>query len=90
MTADYHAAVQDHLVDLLHVDGSLAALIEMAPGADHLLVVNVAVAPACQGQGFGRVLLAHAEAVATSLGSAGSATGWSARRCIRSSAWPCI
>lgn len=68
MTADYNAAVRDHLVDLLHVDGSLVTLIEMAPGADHLLVVNVAVAPACQGQGFGRVLLAHAEAVATSLG----------------------
>ena len=68
MTADYHAAVRDHLVDLLHVDSSLVALIEMAPGADHLLVVNVAVAPAYQGQGFGRVLLAHAEAVATSLG----------------------
>lgn len=68
MTADYDAAVRDHLVDLLHVDGSLVALIEMAPGADHLLVVNVAVAPACQGQGFGRALLAHAEAVATSLG----------------------
>lgn len=68
MTADYHAAVRDHLVDLLHVDGSLVALIEMAPGADHLLIVNVAVAPASQGRGFGRVLLAHAEAVATSLG----------------------
>lgn len=58
MTADYDAAVRDYLVDLLHVDGSLVALIEMAPGADHLLVVNVAVAPACQGQGFGPALLA--------------------------------
>jgi len=68
MTADHAAAVRDHLVDLLHVDGSLVALIEMVPGTDHLLVVNVAVAPACQGQGSGRLLLAHAEAVAASLG----------------------
>lgn len=64
MTADYDVAMRDHLVDLLQVDGELATLIEMAIGADHLLIVNVAVAPACQGQGFGRVLLSHAEAVA--------------------------
>lgn len=68
MTADYDAAVRDHLVDLLHVDGELAALIEMAPGADHLLIVNVAVAPGFQGQGHGRALMAHAEEVARSLG----------------------
>ncbi len=61
-------AVRDHLVDLLHRDGELVGLIEMFPKADHLLVVNVAVAPAFQGRGFGLVLLAHAEAVARSLG----------------------
>lgn len=68
MTADYDMAVRDHLVDLLKVGGNLVALIEMAPGADHLLIVNVAVAPAFQGQGHGRALLAHAEDVAKSLG----------------------
>lgn len=68
MTADYDVAVRDHLVDLLQVDGELVALIEMAPGVDHLLIVNVAVAPASQSRGFGRRLLAHAEAVAGSLG----------------------
>jgi len=68
MTTDYDAAVRDHLVDLLHVDDRLVALIEMLPGADHLLIVNVAVMPTAQGRGFGRVLLAHAEAVARSLG----------------------
>ena len=68
MTADYDAAVRDHLVDLLQVGGETVALIEMAPGADHLLIVNVAVAPAFQGQGHGRALMAHAEAVAGSLG----------------------
>ena len=68
MTADYDMAVRDHLVDLLEVGGKTAALIEMAPGADHLLVVNVAVAPAFQGHGHGRALMAHAEEVARSLG----------------------
>ena len=53
---------------MLHVDGTLLELIEMAPGDHHLLIVNVAVAPASQGRGFGRILLAHAEAVAGSLG----------------------
>ena len=68
MTADYDMAVRDHLLDLLHVDGILAALIEMAPGAGHLLVVNVAVAPDFQGHGHGRALMAHAEEVARSRG----------------------
>jgi ribosomal protein S18 acetylase RimI-like enzyme len=68
MTADYEAAVCDHLVDMLHLDGKPAALIEMYPETDHLLVVNVAVSPACQGRGYGRALLAHAEDVARSLG----------------------
>jgi ribosomal protein S18 acetylase RimI-like enzyme len=64
MTADYDAAVRDHLIDLLRADGEAVALIEMAPKPDHLLIVNVAVVPAQQGRGHGRALLAHAEEVA--------------------------
>ncbi len=67
MTADYDAALRDHLIDLLQVDGEAAALIEMAPKPDHLLIVNVAVAPTYQGKGYGRALMAHAEEVARSL-----------------------
>jgi GNAT superfamily N-acetyltransferase len=67
MIADYDAALRDHLVDLLHVGGEAVALIEMAPKADHLLIVNVAVAPTYQGKGHGRALMAHAEDVARSL-----------------------
>ena len=70
MTADYEPAVRDHLVDLLQADGELVGLVEMAPAADHLLVVNVAVAPGAQGKGFGRFLMAHAEKIAASLGAA--------------------
>ena len=67
MTADYDAALRDHLIDLLQVDGEAVALIEMAPKADHLLIVNVAVAPTYQGKGYGSALMAHAEEVARSL-----------------------
>jgi ribosomal protein S18 acetylase RimI-like enzyme len=67
MKADYSAALREHLVDLLYVEGRLAALIETIPQADHLLIENVAVLPALQGRGFGRRLIAHAEALAVSL-----------------------
>jgi GNAT superfamily N-acetyltransferase len=68
MAADYDAAVRDHLIDLLHVGGEIVALVEMILAADHLLIENVAVAPAFQGHGYGRRLMAHAEALARSLG----------------------
>lgn len=68
MGADYEAAVRNHRIDLLHRGGTLAALIEMIPEADHLLIENVAVAPAFQGRGLGRQLMAHAEGVAASIG----------------------
>ena len=68
MTADYVEAVRNHRIDLLYVDGGLAALVEMIPQADHLLIENVAVLPDFQGRGLGRKLMAHAERVAASLG----------------------
>lgn len=70
MTADYAAAVAEHRIDLLHLGGRLAGLIEMVPSADHLLIQNVAVSPAAQGRGLGRTLIEHAERVARSLGHA--------------------
>ncbi|MBZ3693479.1 GNAT family N-acetyltransferase [Phyllobacterium calauticae] len=68
MGADYEHAVQHHLVDLLYADGELAGLIEMIRESGCLLIENVAVAPAFQGRGYGRLLLTHAEALAGSLG----------------------
>lgn len=68
MVADYEAAVAKHRFDLLYVDGELAALIETIAKGDHLLVENVAVAPAFQKRGLGRKLMAHAEAVAAQSG----------------------
>lgn len=68
MTADYEAAVRDHVVNVLYLDRELVALIEMRPEVDHLLIVNVAVLPGHQGRGYGRALLAHAEELTVSLG----------------------
>jgi ribosomal protein S18 acetylase RimI-like enzyme len=68
MTADYAEAVRGHRIDLLHLEGALAALIETIAEADHLLIDNVAVSPAFQGRGLGRKLMAHAEQIAVSSG----------------------
>jgi ribosomal protein S18 acetylase RimI-like enzyme len=68
MAADYDAAVRDHLIDLLYIGGEVVALVETILAADHLLIENVAVAPAFQGRGFGRRLMAHAEQLAVLLG----------------------
>lgn len=57
MIADYAEAVRKHRIDPLDIDGRLAALIEMVPAADHLLIENIAVAPARQGQGIGKSCL---------------------------------
>jgi len=68
MTADYDRAVAEHVIDLHEESGSLVALIEMIPQADHILIENIAVHPDRHGQGFGSRLLTHAEDVARSLG----------------------
>jgi ribosomal protein S18 acetylase RimI-like enzyme len=68
MQADYDRAVREHRVDLAYRDGALAGLVETIEQPDHLLIENVAVSPAFQGRGIGRMLLAHAEQLATALG----------------------
>jgi ribosomal protein S18 acetylase RimI-like enzyme len=68
MTADHRAAIRDHRIDLLHLAGRLAALIETIAHADHLLIENIAVAPEFQHRGLGRRLLAHAEHLAAAQG----------------------
>ena len=68
MTANYNTAIRLNRVDLAHVEGELAGLIETIDRSDHLLIENVAVAPQRHGQGFGRALMAHAETVARAAG----------------------
>jgi len=67
MAADHDRAVREHIVDLLLVGAEPAGLIEMVDEGDHLLIENVAIAPAFQRRGCGGVLVAHAEEVARSL-----------------------
>jgi ribosomal protein S18 acetylase RimI-like enzyme len=68
MTVDYAAAVREHRFDLAYQAGELVGLIETETAPDHLLVVNVAVAPDRQSGGLGRRLLTHAEALAREQG----------------------
>jgi len=68
MTADYARAVIEHRIDLIELEGRLAALAELSIEPDHLLIVNLAVAPDRQGQGLGAALLQHADDVAGELG----------------------
>jgi ribosomal protein S18 acetylase RimI-like enzyme len=72
MRVDYDEAVLKHRFDLLYEGDTLAALIETAAepenAPDHLMIVNVAVAPAFQGRGLGRRLMAHAERLASDAG----------------------
>ncbi len=68
MQADYERAVREHRIDLALVADELAGLIETIELPDHLLIENVAVAPAFQGKGLGRRLMAHAEQLAKELG----------------------
>ena len=67
MAADYERAVRDHIVDLMFVGTELAGLVETVNEGDHLLIENVAIAPAFQRKGYGGLLVAHAEQVARSL-----------------------
>lgn len=71
MTIDYAEALKAHRFDLLHVGEDLAALIETVADEDQLLVVNVAVRPACQGRGLGVRLMALAEQIAADAGLSG-------------------
>ena len=68
MNVDYEQAVQTHAIELAYEDGTLVALIEIIPAADHLLLENIAVAPAHQRQGLGHRLMARIEALARARG----------------------
>jgi ribosomal protein S18 acetylase RimI-like enzyme len=68
MTVDYNAAIRDHLVELAYLDDIAVGLIELIPAADHLLLENIAIDPAAQGQGIGRRLMQRVEEHAIAMG----------------------
>jgi len=61
MTADYDAAVASHQMWVIEDGGVIVAALELIPEKDVLLIENVAVDPAQQGTGLGKLLLAFAE-----------------------------
>ena len=61
MLDDYRARVAEGAASVLTVDGAVAGVLVLLPEADHLLLDNVAVAPARKGTGLGGLLMRHAE-----------------------------
>lgn len=70
MQADYGALIAAGKVHVLDRHG-IAGVIVHYPRGDHIHVENLAVLPEARGNGFGRRLMAHAEAAALRLRLAG-------------------
>jgi GNAT superfamily N-acetyltransferase len=64
MEANYAQAIAQHQVWIVDGEAGIAAVLELIPQDDHLLIENIAVDPARQGGGLGRRLMAFAEAEA--------------------------
>jgi GNAT superfamily N-acetyltransferase len=64
MLDDYAARVAEGVVWVVEQGAAIVGIIVLLPKADYLLLDNIAVAPAHQGIGLGRQLLAFAEAEA--------------------------
>lgn len=61
MVADFRAQIEAGHVHVIEVGGAVAGFIVLYRWRDHVRVENVAVFPACQGEGLGRALLSFAE-----------------------------
>jgi GNAT superfamily N-acetyltransferase len=61
MLDDYSARVSEGVVSVIEDGKTIVGVLVLLPKPDHLLLDNIAVSPAHQGQGFGRRLLEFAE-----------------------------
>jgi GNAT superfamily N-acetyltransferase len=68
MDADYAAHVAAGEAAVFEQDGTIAGLVIWRPEADHGFIDNVAVDPARQGHGIGRLLIAWVEGEAARRG----------------------
>src|SRR5215469_6267222 len=68
MLDDYGARISEGVVWVIEEGSTIAGIIVLLPRPDYLLLDNIAVAPARQGAGLGRQLLAFAEAEAVRRG----------------------
>lgn len=70
MLDDYAARVAAGEVSVCVEGDAIAGILVLEPAPDHLLLDNIAVAPAWQGRGVGRMLLDFADAEARRAGFA--------------------
>lgn len=68
MRDDYTLQVSQGRVWILTIGAETVGVVVIKPGADHMLLENVAVKPKRQGEGFGRSLIEFAEARALESG----------------------
>ncbi|MEQ8267965.1 MAG: GNAT family N-acetyltransferase [Parvibaculum sp.] len=68
MLDDYEERIRNDLVFLSETGEGLAAVLVLIEKAGYLLLDNIAVAPACQGRGYGARLIRFAEEEAKRLG----------------------
>jgi GNAT superfamily N-acetyltransferase len=68
MLQDYATVVEEALVTVAEVAGTIVGVLVLSDTAEGLLIDNVAVRPASRGAGVGRALLRHAESEARRLG----------------------
>jgi len=61
MHDDYARRIADGQAWVRDDEGQIVGLIVLKDGPEALLIPNVAVAPAAQGKGYGRQLMAFAE-----------------------------
>jgi ribosomal protein S18 acetylase RimI-like enzyme len=61
MTADYALLLKQHPIWLVEIEQHLAGVLVVQHETDSLLIYSVAINPADQNRGFGRVLLGWAE-----------------------------
>ena len=61
MVADFGALIRAGHVDVLIADDQLRGYVVHYPNGDHVHLENIAVDPATQGNGWGRMLIAHVE-----------------------------
>ena len=64
MFDNYPARIAEGVVDVFERDGAVVGMIILVDRPGALMLENVAVAPEAHGQGVGRQLIGHAEAVA--------------------------
>lgn len=68
MCEDYTAVIRDHQIFIAEFEEQMIAVLVLKSGPSGLLLDNLAVFPAYQGQGFGRKLIEFAESVAEQQG----------------------